>query len=187
MTEQLKKTADSLGAEFEYVAEELTPKRLSRCDALFIHVPTKPYGENELKALGAYLSRGGSLLVVMEEDYWSKMEDTNVNEILSRFGVRFGGIMPGQQSGGYTKAGLITAKPLKIPYHGGRTVSGGTPFCFIKDTAEQAFGVFVDGKRGGRVIAMGDGMVSLYMTSWEGVNDYQCGELMRDAFKWLLQ
>ena len=25
---------------------------------------------------------------------------------------------------------------------------------------------------------MGDGMVSLYMTSWEGVQDYQCQEFM---------
>jgi hypothetical protein len=33
---------------------------------------------------------------------------------------------------------------------------------------------------------MGDGMVSLYMTSWKGVNDFECGEFMHDVFKWLL-
>lgn len=26
----------------------------------------------------------------------------------------------------------------------------------------------------------------LYMTSWQGVNDYQCSEFMNDVFKWLL-
>ena len=33
---------------------------------------------------------------------------------------------------------------------------------------------------------MGDGMVSLYMTSWEGVQDYQRQEFMQDVFRWLL-
>jgi len=41
-------------------------------------------------------------------------------------------------------------------------------------------------KKGGKIIVMGDGMVSLYMTGWKGVNDYQCSEFMHDAFKWLL-
>jgi hypothetical protein len=30
----------------------------------------------------------------------------------------------------HTNAGLITDKRLKISYHGARTVTGGTPFCF---------------------------------------------------------
>jgi len=31
---------------------------------------------------------------------------------------------------------------------------------------------------------MGDGMVSPYMTSWEGVEDYQCQAGMQDVFRW---
>jgi hypothetical protein len=42
-------------------------------------------------------------------------------------------------------------------------------------------------KNGGRIVVMGDGMVSLYMTSWEGVQDYQCQEFMQDVFRWLLK
>ena len=38
----------------------------------------------------------------------------------------------------------------------------------------------------GRIVVMGDGMTSLYMTSWEGVQDYQCQEFMQDVFRWLL-
>jgi hypothetical protein len=34
---------------------------------------------------------------------------------------------------------------------------------------------------------MGDGMVSLYMNSWEGVNDYQCAPFMQDVLAWLLK
>jgi hypothetical protein len=44
----------------------------------------------------------------------------------------------------------------------------------------------INPKNGGRVIVMGDGMVSLYMTSWKGVDDYQCAEFMHDVFRWLL-
>jgi hypothetical protein len=39
----------------------------------------------------------------------------------------------------------------------------------------------------GKIIVMGDGMVSLYMTSWEGIRDYQCQEFMQDVFRWLLK
>jgi hypothetical protein len=31
------------------------------------------------------------------------------------------------------------------------------------------FGLFKEVENGGKIIVMGDGMVSLYMTSWEGV------------------
>jgi hypothetical protein len=34
-------------------------------------------------------------------------------------------------------------------------------------------------EKGGKIIVMGDGMVSLYMTSWEGVQDYQCQEFVQ--------
>jgi hypothetical protein len=44
-----------------------------------------------------------------------------------------------------------------------------------------------DLEHGGKIIVMGDGMVSLYMTSWEGVQDYQCQEFMQDVFRWLLK
>jgi hypothetical protein len=186
MTDQLTQTATALGARIRYLAEPLAPARLDDGDVLFIHVPKKPYGEDEVQAIDEYVKGGGSLLIVMDEDYWSTLQDTNVNEIAGRFGVQYDGPIPGEKSGGHTQAGLLTRERLKIPYHGGRIVSGGTPFCFTDENADRAFGVFVDVKGGGRVIAMGDGMVSLYMTSWEGVSDYQCQEFMRAALGWLL-
>ena len=68
-----------------------------------------------------------------------------------------------------------------------RTVTGGTPFAFNDRSDAHPFGVFKEVEGGGRIIVMGDGMVSLYMTSWEGVKDYQCQELMQAAFRWLLK
>ena len=78
-----------------------------------------------------------------------------------------------------TKPGLITDKRVKISYHGARTVTGGTPFCFNDRSDAYPFGTFKEVENGGKVVVMGDGMVSLYMTSWEGVHDYQCQEFMQ--------
>jgi hypothetical protein len=186
MTDQLTQTAAALGARIRYVADRLTPARLREGDVLFIHVPAKPYGKDEVEAIGEYVKGGGSLLTVMDEDYWSTLQDTNVNEIIRPFGIEYDGLIPGEKSGGHTRAGLLTKERLKIPYQGGRVVSGGTPFCFTDENEDRAFGVFVDVKDGGRVIAMGDGMVSLYMTRWEGVSGYQCQEFMRAVLGWLL-
>lgn len=94
---------------------------------------------------------------------------------------------PDSLAGGHTKAGLVTDKRLKISYHGARTVTGGTPFGFNDRSDAHPFAVFKEVQNGGKIIVMGDGMVSLYMTRWEGVQDYQCQEFMQDVFRWLLK
>jgi hypothetical protein len=134
-----------------------------------------------------YLKKGGSLFLVMDEDYWSTLEDANVNDILKPFGIQFGKESPDSAIGGYTKAGLVTEKSLKITYEKGRIIRGGKPFCFSNHSEEYSFGVFKKLKNGGKIVVMGDGMTSLYMTNWKGVNDYQCAEFMHDVFKWLLK
>ena len=91
------------------------------------------------------------------------------------------------QAGGHTNPGPITDKRLKISYHGARTVTGGTPFAFNDRSDANPFGTFKEVEKGGKVVVMGDGMVSLYMTSWEGVQDYQCQEFMQAVFRWLLK
>jgi hypothetical protein len=186
MTDQFLATASSLNAELKYLRSEIKPENLSDCDLLFIHIPSKKYSSGEVEAITEYLNNGRSLFLVMEVDYWSTLEDANVNDIIKPFGMQFGGQNPDSLSGGYTKTELITSKPLKISYHAGRSIKGGTPFCFSSQSEEYPFGMFKSLDSGGKIIVMGDGMVSLYMTSWDGVNDYQCSEFMHAAFKWLL-
>jgi hypothetical protein len=186
MTSEITKTASSLDAEIGYLQDEMKPDRLAKCDLLFIHIPSSKFRKGEIGTISQYLQNGGSLFLVMDEDYWSTLEQTDVNDLIKPFGIQYGTQSPDTINGGYTKEGLITNKPLKITYSGGRIIKGGTPFCFNNQTTEFPFGVFTTLKNGGRMIVMGDGMVSLYMTGWKGVNDYQCGEFMHDAFKWLL-
>ena len=186
MTDQFLKTASSVNADLYYLKDEIKPKDLSGCDLLFIHIPSSKYTPDEVKAIDDYLKNGGSLFLVMDEDFWSTLENTNVNDIIKPFGIQFGKQSSDTTLGGITKAGPITEKPLKITYYGGRIIKGGTPFCFNKN-GEYPFGIYKSLKNGGKIIVMGDGMTSLYMTSWKGVSDFQCAEFMHDAFKWLLK
>ena len=187
MNGELVKNATSLNADVHYVKGNITPDLLAKSNILFVHIPSAKYSTDEVKAIKQYLLNGGSLFVVMDSDYWSTLEQTNVNDLLGSTGIKFGGPSPVEKSGGHTKAGLMTEKGLPIPYHGARLLEGGTPFCFNNQTEEHPFGTYIDLKKGGKIIAMGDGMVSLYMTSWEGVDNYQCSEFMHDAFAWLLK
>lgn len=187
MTDQIVKTAGSVKAEVGYVKTKIQPDQLAKCDLLFIHIPSSKYDPEEIVAVKNYLQQGGSLFLVMDADYWSTLEQTNVNDMITPFGIKFGNNSVDTLTGGYTKPSLITDKKLKVTYHGARTVKGGTPFCFNNQT-EEPFGTFMQLKNGGgKIVAMGDGMVSLYMTSWKDVNDYQCGEFMHEVFAWLVK
>jgi len=187
MTTEFVKTATSVNGELVYAKGEIKPDLLAKCDLLFIHIPSAKYSSLEVGAITKFINNGGSLFLVMDSDYWSTLEQTNVNDLIRPFGIQFGGANPDTLSGGSTRAGVITDKRLKISYHGARIVTGGTPFCFNDRSEKFPFGTFMEVKNGGKIVVMGDGMVSLYMTSWEGVDDYQCGEFMHDVFKWLLK
>jgi hypothetical protein len=187
MTGEIKKSAASVGADVGYLSGKIERDLLDKCDILFIHIPSSKYSAEEIAAIHQYLRKGGALFLVMDADYWSTLEQVNANDIVSQYGIKYGQNSPDSLSGGYTKAGPITPKPLKITYHGARTVTGGTPFCFSNQSEENPFGTFTELQNGGKIVAMGDGMVSLYMTSWKDVNDYQCSEFMHDVFAWLLK
>jgi hypothetical protein len=66
-------------------------------------------------------------------------------------------------------------------------VEGGKPFAYSNASDENPFGVYAETAGGGKIVAMGEGMVSLYMTSWQEVNNYQCAEFMGDVIGWLLK
>ena len=187
MTGELLKTAAAVDASLSYVKNEVNPKSLDGCDALFAHIPSTKYTPGEVGAITTYVNGGGSLFLVMDQDVWSTVDQTGVNDLIGPFGIQFGGESPDSQAGGHANPGPIADKRLKISYHGARTVTGGTPFCFNDRSDANPFGTFKEVGQGGKVIVMGDGMVSLYMTSWEGVQDYQCQEFMQAAFRWLLK
>jgi hypothetical protein len=186
MTGEITKNAESVNAGIGYIKGKIKPADLEKCDILFIHIPSAKYDADEVRVINEYLKKGGSLFLAMDADYWSTLEQTGVNEIVAPSGITFAADSPDTLSGGYTKRSEITDKKLKVTFHGGRIVNGGTPFCYTNQSEAHPFGTYAKLANGGKIVAMGDGMASLYMTSWRDVNDYQCSEFMHEVFAWLI-
>jgi hypothetical protein len=187
MTGEITKSANAVKADIGYVKGQINPADLRACDLLFIHLPSAQYQPDEVNAIKEYVQKGGALLLVMDVDYWSTLKQTNVNDLVAFSDIKFGPDSPDTLSGGYTKPGQITDKKLKVTYHGARIVTGGTPFAYDNQAETYPFATFTKVKNGGKIVAMGDGMVSLYMTEWKDVKDYQCQEFMQAVFSWLLR
>lgn len=187
LASKLQGNASSLNAELDFLDSEINASALRGSDLLFIHVPSSQYSRNEVSAIQDFLNTGGSLFLVMEVDYWASLSQSNVNDIIRPFGIQFGSDSPDAQVGGRTREDLITSEALKIPYHGGRVVNGGTPFSFSVGPKPVSYGTFTELDSGGKIIVMGDGMASLYMNSWQDVDDYQTEKFMQDVLQWLLE
>jgi hypothetical protein len=187
MTGELTRNGAAHNAEIAYLKTPITMDALSKTDLLFIHVPSTKYSADECKAISQYIANGGSLFIVVEEDYWATLAQANVNDIVTPFGITYSSNNPDRSTGGHSEPGKVTKKKYPIPYHGARKVEGGTPFAYSNESDANSFGVFTEVKGGGKVIAMGEGMVSLYMTSWQGVTDYQCAGFMDETIGWLLE
>jgi hypothetical protein len=186
MTAEITKTATSVNADIGYVKENVGSTDLANCDLLFIHLPSSQYSADEVNAIKQYIEKGGALFLVMDANYWSTLQQTNVNDLILSSGLSFGEDSPDHVVGGYCKPSLMSNKTLRIPYHGGRVVNGGTPFSYFNENGDRPFGVFTEYKKG-KIVIMGDGMVSLYMNEWQEVKDYQCSEFMHEVFAWLLK
>jgi hypothetical protein len=187
MTGELTKNGAANKAEVGYVKAPITKDALSKADLLFIHTPAAKYSADECTAIRQFVERGGALFIVMEVDYWSTLAQANVNDIVKPFGITFAADNPDESSGGHSVASKVTQQKYSIPSHGARVVEGGTPFAYSNASATNPIGVYAEVKGGGKVIAMGEGMASLYMNSWQGVTNYQCAAFMNEVVGWLLK
>ena len=187
MTGELTKNAAAHDATVGYI-RAITPRGLAAGDVLFIHSPSAKYTGEEVIAIQQFIEKGGSVFLVFEVDYWATLDQANVNDILKPYGITFKGDNPDNEAvGGHSATGKLTKTKYKIPSHGARIVDGGTPFAFNDKTDTNPLGVYKETSGGGKIVAMGEGMVSLYMTSWQGVNDYQCSGFMEEVLGWLLK
>ncbi|MGC3945806.1 MAG: hypothetical protein QM762_14995 [Chryseolinea sp.] len=186
MAGELTKNADALKASVSYQKGKFTAESLKDVNVLYLQGAGGKFEPGEITAISDFVKRGGGLFITMDEDYWGTLEQININDIVKPFGIEYKQNNPNQTSGGYAKAGAIAKERWSIPVHGARIVEGGTPFCFI-NTDESVFGVYKEIPNGGRIVAMGDGMSSLYMNQWENVNNYQCLPFMGDVLTWLMK
>jgi hypothetical protein len=82
MTDQFVKTASSVDAELCYLKSDIQQKDLSDSNLFYIHIPSSQYTPSETITKTQYLNKGGSLFLVMDEDYWSTLQNANVNDII---------------------------------------------------------------------------------------------------------
>jgi len=186
MAGELTKNADALQASVAYQKTKFTTAALKDVDVLFLQGAGGKFDESEVTAIRQFVSKGGGLFITMDEDYWGTLDQININDIVKPFGIEYKQNNPIQSSGAHASASEVTKEGWSIPAHGARIVEGGTPFCYFNTDESKPVGVYKEIANGGRIVALGDGMVALYMTQWENVDNYQCLPFMRDVLAWLM-
>jgi hypothetical protein len=171
---------------------------------LYLRAPTTEITAPEREAIVAFVKTGGSLLVVVDEERRQPLGTTKVNDLLAAFGMTLTPDTPYiHNTGAVARSGEVTRASYEVPYSGGRAIEGGTAFAWQLDAEgkpAQPFAAWTKVAGGGRVIAMAEGMVSLFLGTPEGErltggvrdpnNTTYWGKdstpFMTDVFAWLL-
>ena len=164
---QMEPVAKKLGLQVQTSRDPITPAVLEGARLLYLRAPSKEFTASEADAIVAFVKRGGSLLLVLDEERRQPLEGTRVNTLIEPFGMK---LTPDTEylhnTGAIAKAGEITAADREVPYSGGRAVEGGTPFAFQLDKdgkPGQPFGAYKRVDNGGRIVVLGEGMASLFL------------------------
>lgn len=156
------------GYQVAVEAQPITVDALKNVRVLYLRVPSKEFSRAEKDAIVAFVNGGGSLLLVVDEERKQQPAPvTSVNDLIEPFGMKLTPDTPYLHNcGAIAKAGEINAADREIPYSGGRAVEGGTPFAYQLDRdgePGQAFAAWKKVDNGGRIVVMGEGMVSLFL------------------------
>ena len=169
---QMPELGTKLGYEIDAIEGALSAETLRDAKLLYLRTPTKPYGEDEKKAIVAFVKGGGSLLLVFDEELRTQLATTGVNDIIAPFGLALTADTEYlHNAGGIAKAGAVNSADRELPYSGGRAVTGGKAFAWQLDREgkpAQPFASYVEvGKS--RVMVMAEAMATAYLGSPDGV------------------
>jgi hypothetical protein len=170
---QLDAVAKKLGLEIQTSAGPITAGALEGARILYLRAPSKEFTAAEAEAIAGFVKRGGSLLLVLDEERRQSLEKTGVNNLISPFGMK---LTPDTEylhnNGAVAKAGEINNADREVPFSGGRAVEGGTAFAFQLDKEgkpSHPFGAYKRLENGGRIVVLGEGMASLFLGDPNGV------------------
>ena len=165
--------AKKLGLEMQISDRPLNAEALKGVRLLYLRAPSQEYAPAETQAIVDFVKGGGSLLLVLDEERRQSLEKTGVNKLIMPFGLR---LTPDTEylhnCGGIAKAGDINQADRELPFSGGRSVEGGTAFAFQLDKEgkpAQPFGAYKRLDNGARIVALGEGMASLFLGDPNGV------------------
>jgi hypothetical protein len=164
--------ADRLGFELSTSTSPITPEALTGVRVLYLRAPSTAIAPAERAAIVAFVRRGGSLLLVMDEQSRQDLQAVGANDLIEPFGMTLTPDTPYVHNvGAIGKAGEIHAADREVPYSGGRAVEGGTPFAFQLDRdgkPAQPFAASTIVPGGGRIVVMGEGMASIFLGAPDG-------------------
>ncbi len=183
----LAKLAKSIGIDFVTSDQPITADSLLSVDVLYILMPTKTFTGGEKSTIVDFVRDGGSLLLVLDEEKRQSLKKTGVNELIAPFGMKLTDDTHYLHNrGAIAQKGVINKEVRELPYSGGRTVKGGTPFSFLLDRegnpTKLAHGAYSETAKGSRIIVLGEGMASLFLGSKEGVR--LTGTTPNDTIYW---
>ena len=180
----------------------LTDATLADVRLVCVFNVTVPFTSDEHAAVHAHVRRGGSLLVIVDEDLRNPRTREIHDPLLAPHGLRFTDDIPYLHNvGAIAEPGPIVRARYELPYSGGRAVTGGTPLSHILDTDRLVHAAHVELPSGGRVIAMAEAMAGLGHGKPEGVRltgvprdpsrttywGKDARPFMEDVFAWLLR
>ncbi|MBM4037558.1 MAG: hypothetical protein FJ290_03505 [Planctomycetes bacterium] len=164
--------AKKIGMEIVPSQQEITADALKDTAVLCLRMPDKAFSAAEKEAIVAFVKKGGSMLLVLDEEQRQSLAKTGVDDLITPFGMKLTPDTPYVHNcGGLAKAGEINKADREIPYSGGRAVEGGTAFAWQLDkdgNPPQPFAAFKKLDNGARLIVMGEGMASLFLGKKEG-------------------
>jgi hypothetical protein len=169
---QMPEIGTKLGFDVDPASGPLTTETLRGARLLYLRSPTKPYADDEKKAVIEFVRGGGSLLVVFDEERRTPLAATGINDILSPLGLSLTEDTEYlHNAGALAKAGAVNRADRELPYSGGRAVKGGTAFAWQLDRDGKPGQPFASHARldSARVIVMADAMASAFMGKADGV------------------
>ncbi|MBN2482256.1 MAG: hypothetical protein JXB19_10970 [Bacteroidales bacterium] len=162
-------------AVLEVNGEEITASVLKNADVLIVLTPIFPseqlptFTQVERSAIVEFAKSGGRIMVVAEEERRTLLEEYGINDIVTPFGLEYGEACPVRDNvGAIGLQGKICQERRELPYSGGRIINGGTALSIVNDEGGYQHMAYVELKNGGKVMAAGDAMALLLLSSAEG-------------------
>lgn len=163
--------------QIEYVEnnEEITSKRLKHIDVLLMLSPLarrtqKPITPTEKKAIVHFIRKGGSvILMVDEESHRVILDKYGANDITRHFGIEIGNDItdvPGN-CGAVSFENEIFKGRREVPYSGSRLLKGGIPASVCMEGG-YLHASYVKLKNGGKLYVVAETMVGLLMGMPDG-------------------
>lgn len=164
--------AKRLNLEITSVDKPISSAGLQGSRVLYLRAPSGAFAETEKAAIVRFIKGGGSLLLVLDEEKRQKLSVTGVNDMIAPFGLRLTLDTPYLPNpGAIAIAGEINRANREVPYDGGRSVEGGTPFAFQLDKDGKPGPPYAAWQKvagGGRIVVLAEGMASLFLGSANG-------------------